>query len=100
MSAKKFLEENDPKVKHSVALTKAITELRKTEGGEAWCYEQRLSTFSGVPLIYIQKFRVLPEFKDHVVETPRQNKRQSKFAWFVDKKLAAEMRAKLKVTLL
>lgn len=99
MSAKAFLEEHDPKVKHPKAMRAALADLKKAEGKEAWRYETPLSTLAGVPLIYLQKLRGLTEFKDFVVETPRTSKTRSKFAWFVDKAVAAEMRAKLRAVL-
>lgn len=99
MSTVKFLEEHDPKVKYPKAIRLAFADLIKAEGNEAWRYEQPLSTQSGVPLIYLQKLRGLPEFAAHIVETPRTHGKSAKFAWFVDKKVAAEMRNKLKVAL-
>lgn len=99
MSSIKFLEEHDPKVKYPKAIKAAFAEMLKSEGKEAWRYDQPFATLSGVPLNFIQKLRSLPEFKEHVVETPRTHGGRAKFAWFVDKKIAAEMRAKLKVPL-
>lgn len=100
MSAKlKFLEEHDPKVKWPMVLRKALDDLRKSEGEEAWRYDQQMSTLSGVPLVYLYKLRETPEFKPHVVETPRTNTARVKNAWFVSAKIAAEMRARLKVSL-
>lgn len=99
MSAAKFLEEHDPKVKYPKAIKQAFAELLAKEGKEAWRYEQPLSTMAAVPLVYLQKLRSLPEFAPHIVETPRTHSRSPKFAWFVDKKVAAEMRNKLKEAL-
>lgn len=99
MSAVKFLEEHDPKVKFPKLLKAALADLRKSEGHEAWRYEQPLSQMSGVALVYLQKLRTHPDFAKLVVETPRSHKRNPKFAWFVDAKVAAEMRARLKESL-
>lgn len=99
MSTAKFLEEHDPKVKFPKAMKAALAELLKTEGKEAWRYEQPLSSLSGVPLIYMQKMRDRPEFMPFIVQTPRTQSKRPKFAWFVDKKVAEEMRNKLKEAL-
>lgn len=99
MSKTKFLEEHDPKVKYPKALKQALVDLLKAEGKEAWRYEQPLSSLSAVPLVYLQKLRDLPEFAAHIVQTPRTHSKQPKFAWFVDKKVAAEMRDSLKAAL-
>lgn len=99
MSKQNFLAAHDPKVKYPAAIRKVFAELRKSEGADAWRYEQPLSQLSGVALVYIQKLRTSAEFAPHVVETPRTNGRNIKYGWFVDVKVAAEVRAQLKKSL-
>lgn len=77
----------------------ALAELLRAEGKEAWRYELPLSSLSGIPLVYLQKLRERPEFAPLIVQTPRTQSKRPKFAWFVDKKIAEEMRNKLKEAL-
>lgn len=97
VSKAKFLGDHDPKVKYPKAIQAAFAEMRKTDGHEAWRYEQPLSTLASVPLVFIQKLR--EQFAPHVVETPRTHSGRVKYAWFVDPKVATEMRNELKKSL-
>lgn len=97
VSKAKFLGDHDPKVKYPKAINVALADLRKSEGHEAWRYEQPFSTLAGVPIVFVQKLR--EQFASHIVETPRTHSGRAKIAWFVDPKVAAEMRAELKKSL-